>query len=85
MKIFFLIIIFIIIYILNTKENYINYYNNSNETIFVSIPSYRDEECSITLHNLFKQAKNPEQIYVGVFTQNKLKQNHVKLINIKII
>lgn len=79
MKIFFLIIIFIIIYNLNTKENYINYNKKSNETIFVSIPSYRDEECSITLDNLFKQAKNPEQIYVGVFTQNKLKTESCKI------
>ena len=52
MKLFFFICI-IIIYFLNIKENYINYNKNSNETIFVSIPSYRDEECSITLNNLF--------------------------------
>lgn len=42
------------------------------ETIFVSVPSYRDTDCKNTLQNLFTKAKNPELIYVGVFEQNDL-------------
>lgn len=42
------------------------------ETIFVSIPSYRDIDCKNTLQNLFNNAKHPHLIYVGVFEQNDL-------------
>ena len=45
---------------------------SDRETIFVSIPSYRDTDCKNTLQNLFTKAKNPELIYVGVFEQNDL-------------
>jgi len=41
-----------------------------NETIFVSIPSYRDEECSHTVANCFEQATYPSRVFVGVFEQN---------------
>jgi hypothetical protein len=41
-----------------------------NETIFVSIPSYRDIDCKNTLNSLYTKAKNPHLIYVGVFEQN---------------
>ena len=42
-----------------------------DETIFVSIPSYRDKDCKDTLKQLYESAKNPELVYVGVLTQNK--------------
>lgn len=40
-------------------------------TIFVSIASYRDYECSDTLKSLFTHAKYPSRIFVGVCEQNK--------------
>ncbi len=43
---------------------------DQDESIFVSIPSYRDVDCKMTLKNLFDNAKNPHLIYVGVFEQN---------------
>ena len=48
-----------------------NMLGGSDETIFVSIPSYRDKDCKNTLKQLYESAKNPELIYVGVLTQNK--------------
>jgi hypothetical protein len=38
--------------------------------IFVSIASYRDDVCSLTLKNLFENAKHPENVFVGVCQQN---------------
>jgi hypothetical protein len=43
---------------------------NLSDTIFVSIASYRDEECPKTLLNLYKNAKNPTKIFVGICQQN---------------
>ena len=42
------------------------------KTIFVSIASYRDNQCPITLKSLYENAKFPERIYVGICQQNKL-------------
>lgn len=39
-------------------------------SIFVSIASYRDRDCSETLHNLYAAASNPSSIYVGICEQN---------------
>lgn len=39
-------------------------------TIFVSIPSYRDEECPKTIEDLFKKAKYPHRVFVGCCEQN---------------
>ena len=39
-------------------------------TIFVSVASYRDSECSKTIHELFSKAKHPERVFVGVCEQN---------------
>ena len=41
-----------------------------SETIFVSIPSYRDPQCADTLFDLFEKAACPFRIYVGVCQQN---------------
>ena len=41
-----------------------------NDTIFVSIASYRDTECPKTILNLYKNAKNPQNIFVGICQQN---------------
>jgi [Skp1-protein]-hydroxyproline N-acetylglucosaminyltransferase len=40
-------------------------------TIFVSVASYRDTECSLTLDSIFNNARYPERIFVGVCEQNK--------------
>lgn len=40
------------------------------ETIFVSIPSYRDPECARTLADCFEKAAHPDRIFAGVFEQN---------------
>src|SRR3989338_5532216 len=39
-------------------------------TIFVSIASYRDNRCQNTITELYKKAKHPERIYVGIVQQN---------------
>lgn len=40
--------------------------------IFVSIASYRDDECKDTIAQLYQKAKNPDSVFVGVCQQNKL-------------
>ena len=44
--------------------------NVSIPTIFVSIPSYRDNRCSNTLKDLYTKAQFPSRVHVGVLTQN---------------
>ena len=51
--------------VLNTCQNI-----EPSETIFVSIPSYRDPELSKTIVDLFTQASCPFRIVVGVCNQN---------------
>jgi len=41
------------------------------DTIFVSVASYRDSQCSDTIKSLFEQADKPERVFVGVCEQNK--------------
>ena len=41
------------------------------DTIFVSIASYRDDVCNMTLKSLYEMASKPENIYVGICQQNK--------------
>lgn len=40
------------------------------DTIFVSVASYRDDECPQTLNYLFNNSDNPHNIYVGICQQN---------------
>lgn len=40
------------------------------DTIFVSIASYRDSMCSRTINSLFENAKRPQNIWVGLCEQN---------------
>jgi hypothetical protein len=40
------------------------------ETVFVSIASYRDDVCNSTLRDLYKTAKNPKNVFVGICQQN---------------
>lgn len=46
-------------------------HDGSQDTIFVSIASYRDTECKKTLQDIFSKAKYPQNIYVGVYEQNE--------------
>lgn len=64
-------------------------YNKQYNTIFVSIASYRDTECNMTLDTLYNNAMYPERIYVGICEQNEmnnkeelcLSKNVLKYIN----
>jgi [Skp1-protein]-hydroxyproline N-acetylglucosaminyltransferase len=38
--------------------------------IIISLASYRDKKCSITLESCFKMAKNPENVFVAICQQN---------------
>ena len=49
-----------------TKENF----SSGNNQIFVSIASYRDRECDRTIHSIYRQAANPNNVYVGICQQN---------------
>ena len=40
-------------------------------TIFVSIASYRDDECKDTVYQMYEQAARPDRIFTGVVQQNK--------------
>ena len=42
----------------------------SDPSIFVSIASYRDRKCSMTLRSLFENASDPDRIFVGICQQN---------------
>ncbi len=44
-------------------------YLSLDETIFVSIASFRDSKCIDTLKNLYNNSDNPHNIYCGIFTQ----------------
>jgi hypothetical protein len=45
-----------------------------DDTIFVQIASYRDPELQHTLQDLFKKAKRPENIFVGICHQYDMKE-----------
>lgn len=46
-------------------------YPTKKGTIFISIASYRDNECSLTVDTIYRKAKNPENVYLGICEQNK--------------
>merc|ERR1712072_500945 len=41
-----------------------------DESIFISIASYRDDTCPASLRSMFKKAKRPEKLTVAVVQQN---------------
>jgi hypothetical protein len=41
-----------------------------DKTIFLAIASYRDEECKVTVENMFMRANNPRRLFLGIFEQN---------------
>lgn len=44
-----------------------------DDSIFVSLASYRDENCFNTIHGAYQMSKNPEKLYVGLVQQNCIK------------
>jgi UDP-GlcNAc:polypeptide alpha-N-acetylglucosaminyltransferase len=44
--------------------------HTGEETIFVNIASFRDEECPPTLRDMFLKARAPWRVFVGVLQQN---------------
>ena len=42
----------------------------TDDSIFVSMASYRDENCLSTIHNAYAKAKNPELLNIGLVQQN---------------
>ena len=42
----------------------------TEESIFVSIPSYRDPECAQTVFDCFQKAACPRRVFIGVCQQN---------------
>jgi [Skp1-protein]-hydroxyproline N-acetylglucosaminyltransferase len=56
------------------KKIYVDPYNGpvrDDDSIFVSIASYRDPDCTNTLHDLFHKASFPARVFVGLVEQNK--------------
>lgn len=51
-------------------------------TIFVSIASYRDDECNLTIKRLFEKAKYPHNIFVGLCQQNSYNDDEDSLYDI---
>jgi hypothetical protein len=45
------------------------------ETIFVSVASYRDAQCMKTVQDMFAKATHPERVFIGVVEQNSAKAN----------
>lgn len=43
-----------------------------NNKIFVSIPSYRDNQCSDTLRNIIENADHPENLHIVICQQNSM-------------
>ena len=70
------LIIFILILVVFFKKTCNNneHFSNSElkkDHIFVSIASYRDSECPMTIKSLFSQAENPDRVHIGLCQQNK--------------
>jgi [Skp1-protein]-hydroxyproline N-acetylglucosaminyltransferase len=56
--------------LLDFVEPYIDSPQQDAQTIFVSVPSYRDETCMETVRALFQKADNPKRVFVGCCEQN---------------
>lgn len=41
------------------------------DAIFISVASYRDDECKDTISSIFENADEPDKIYLGICEQNK--------------
>lgn len=70
MKAYKLLIISILIIIITLFVIYNLDFDDNNNLIFISIPSYRDQYCSETIKSIFDNAKYPNNIRLGVYEQN---------------
>lgn len=43
----------------------------NDDSVFVSVASYRDSECTNTLRDMYEKATFPEKVFVGLVEQNK--------------
>ena len=43
----------------------------TDDSIFISIASYRDSECLETVKEIYQKAKYPEKVFIGICQQNK--------------
>ena len=101
MILFMLIIILLIIHYSRIKntERFANTgrfenterFANIEKTIFISVPSYRDSECPNTITSIFENAKNPDNVFIGIFQQNSSSdpdcfnskyKNNIKIIRV---
>jgi len=46
------------------------YVTREDDTIYLAISTYRDDECPYTLKNAFSRAKHPEKLFIGIIQQN---------------
>jgi hypothetical protein len=65
---------------MNSKVRNIDIIKN---TIFISIASYRDDECQKTINSLFENAKYKNNCFVGICQQNNFDTDDDCLINCK--
>ena len=54
---------------------------SKQNTIFVSVATYRDTSCTTTILDIFDKAKYPENIYIGITQQNKPEDSDCNLDN----
>eukprot|EP01036_Dinobryon_divergens_P044917 gene44917-59954_t len=45
-------------------------WRRNDSTIFLTIASFLDKLCAVTLFNLYSKALHPERVFVGVVQQN---------------
>jgi hypothetical protein len=81
-------------YNLKIYNKYLKYFNsidyidlskiaiNNNNKIFVSIASYRDSQCSVTLNDLLKKSNKPENLVIVICQQNDAEDEECININI---
>ena len=43
---------------------------NLDDSIFVSVASYRDEQCAPTIYDMYQKAANPQALFTGVVEQH---------------
>ena len=51
-------------------ERFLGGSDSRRKTIFVSVASYRDTECSATIADMFAKASDPSRVFVGTCEQN---------------
>mmetsp|Transcript_42705 Transcript_42705/g.68548 ORF Transcript_42705/g.68548 Transcript_42705/m.68548 type:complete len:475 (+) Transcript_42705:29-1453(+) len=55
----------------NSDTDPLSHYQAGRNTIYVSIATLGDHACPITVNDLFKKARYPQNIYVGIYQQNE--------------